>query len=129
MGWEKNEVQMVDLEKFADNKCEVCQMLMEGLKSYRDRVNPQMPLPPAISVKCVPGRSFVVKRSISTSSSSGNRVPINVVSSREQHNALQDHSAEDILGPDGLEFFVTPGNIVLFHVISLLHIAADYQIN
>jgi hypothetical protein len=109
LGWEKNEVRIADLEKFGDDGCEVCKMLMKGLKSYRDRINPQMPLPSAISVKCVPGRSFVVKRPIKRTLISNNRVPINEIASGEGGTDLQDEDAQDFLGPDGLEFFVTPG--------------------
>src|SRR5437762_12992670 len=81
MGWEKNEVQMADLEMQSDNECEVCKMLVKGLRSYRDRINAQMPLPSSFSVQCVPGRSFVVKRPVRTAPPSNSHVPINFVSS------------------------------------------------
>jgi hypothetical protein len=111
MGWEKNEVQIADLEKHRENECEVCEMLIKGLKSYRDMANPQMPLPLSISVKCVPGRSFTVKRPVKKASYSNNRDSKLLVNSasKADDSAVQAQPTQDILGPEGLEFFITPG--------------------
>ena len=116
MGWEKNEVQIADLEKHGQNDCEVCEMLIKGLRSYRDRVNPQMPLPLSMSVKCVPGRSFIVKRKVKKASYSNDRNSKLLVNSASKgdDNAVQDPPTQDILGPEGLEFFITPGEVVPF---------------
>jgi hypothetical protein len=102
MGWEKTEVRMADLEIHGVNDCEVCEMLINGLRSYRDRINPQMPLPSFISVQCVPGRSFVIKfaKVIKLASSEDDSVP-------------QGEPTQDFLEPDGLEFFIAPGELVL----------------
>ena len=110
MGWEKNEVQISDLEKHRDNDCEVCEMLIKGLRSYRDMTNPHMPLPLSMSVKCVPGRSFIVKRPVKNRDS---KLLVNSASKRDD-SAVQDQPTQDILGPEGLEFFITPGEIIPF---------------
>ena len=116
MGWEKNEVQIADLEKHRENDCEVCEMLIKGLRSYRDMTNPHMPLPLSISVKCVPGRSFIVKRPVKKASYSNNRDSKLLVNSASKgdDSAVQDQPTQDILGPEGLEFFITPGEIMPF---------------
>jgi hypothetical protein len=116
MGWEKNEVQIADLEKYRENDCEVCEMLIKGLTSYRDMTSPHMPLPLSISVKCVPGRSFIVKRPVKKASYSNNRDSKLLVNSASKGNdsAVQDQATQDILGPEGLEFFITPGEITPF---------------
>src|SRR5947209_19094151 len=111
MGWEKNEVQIADLEKHSENECEVCEMLIKGLRSYRDMANPQMPLPLSISVKCVPGRSFAVKRPVKKASYSNNgdsKLLVNSASKADD-GAVQDQPTQDLLGSEGLEFFITPG--------------------
>jgi hypothetical protein len=111
MGWESNEVQIADLEKHGENACEVCEMLIKGLSSYRDRLDPQMPLPLSISVKCVPGRSFIVRRPVKKTPHSNNRgskLLVNSASKRDD-SSMQDPPTQDILGPEGLEFFITPG--------------------
>ena len=116
MGWEKNEIQITDLEKHRENDCEVCEMLIKGLRSYRDMANPQMPLPLSISVKCVPSRSFIIKRPVKKAPYSDNRDSKLLVNSASKgdDSAVQDPSMQDILGPEGLEFFITPGEVVPF---------------
>jgi hypothetical protein len=116
MGWEKNEIQITDLEEHRENDCEVCEMLIRGLRSYRDMANPQMPLPLSISVKCVPGRSFIIKRPIKKVSYSNNRDSKLLVNpaSKGDDSAVQGLPTQDILGSEGLEFFVTPGEVVPF---------------
>jgi hypothetical protein len=116
MGWEKNEIQITDLEEHRENDCEVCEMLIRGLRSYRDMANPQMPLPLSISVKCVPGRSFIIKRPIkkvSYSNSRDSKLLVNPASKGDD-SAVQGPPTQDILGPEGLEFFITPGEVVPF---------------
>jgi hypothetical protein len=120
MGWEKDEVQISDLEKHREDDCEVCEMLIKGLRSYKDMTSPHMPLPLSISVKCVPGRSFIVKRPVKKTSYSNNRDSKLLVNSASKgdDSAVQGQSTQDILGPEGLEFFITPGEIIPFNVPS-----------
>jgi hypothetical protein len=114
MGWEKSEIQIADLEKHSENDCEVCEMLIRGLRSYRDMTNLQMPLPLSISIKCVPGRSFIIKRPVKKAPFSNNGDSKLLVNSASKGgaSAVQDPSTQDILGPEGLEFFITPGKVV-----------------
>jgi hypothetical protein len=120
MGWEKDEVQISGLEKHREDDCEVCEMLIKGLRSYKDMTSPHMPLPLSISVKCVPGRSFIVKRPVKKASYSNNRDSKLLVNSASKgdDSAVQGQSTQDILGPEGLEFFITPGEIIPFNVPS-----------
>jgi hypothetical protein len=116
MGWEKNEIQITDLEEHRENDCEVCEMLIRGLRSYRDMANPQMPLPLSISVKCVPGRSFIIKRPIKKVPYNNNRDSKLLVNTapKGDDSAVQGPPTQDILGHEGLEFFITPGEVVPF---------------
>jgi hypothetical protein len=110
MGWEKNEVQIADLEEHGANDCEVCEMLINGLRSYRDMVNPQIPLPSSVSVQCVPGRSFIIKPAEVTPS--GNNSTSIKLALSTGDSAPQGKPTQDFLEPDGLEFFITPGELV-----------------
>ncbi|PMD32736.1 HET-domain-containing protein [Hyaloscypha variabilis F] len=58
-GWEKDEVLLRDLEDVEDGSdCEVCVMLLQGLRAYRDNaMPPDTALPQSFSVRCVPGQS------------------------------------------------------------------------
>jgi hypothetical protein len=75
-----------------------------------------MPLPLSISVKCVPSRSFIIKRPVKKAAYSDNRDSKLLVNSASKgdDSAVQDPRTQDILGPEGLEFFITPGEVVPF---------------
>lgn len=101
MGWQKDNVQVADLEKAKNDSggCEVCRMVLDGFMSYRDHVGKAIPLPSSISIKCVPGRSMIVKRGV-----------IKPPSGSENGSTSQEQTSDDILGTQGLEFFIKPGN-------------------
>ncbi|KAL5325571.1 hypothetical protein ACEPPN_006699 [Leptodophora sp. 'Broadleaf-Isolate-01'] len=100
MGWQKDNVQVADLEKAKNDSggCEVCRMVLDGFMSYRDHVGKAIPLPSSISIKCVPGRSMIVKRGV-----------IKPPSGSENGSTSQEQTSDDILGTQGLEFFIKPG--------------------
>jgi hypothetical protein len=109
-GWEKKEIELADLENPHANECEVCKMMIKGLRAYRDMVIPDMPLPTSISVKCAPGHSFYVQKAVKRTSNSS-RISINATP-RRNDSEVENLQKQDIVGFDGLEFFVVPGECV-----------------
>lgn len=108
MGWRKDNIQVIDLEKIQDDpdECEVCRMIITGLKSYQDHVGRHIPLPAFISIKCTPGRSLIVKKGIGTTTISRDGNQNDMISQPQEQQ-----TPDDIIGTQGLEFFVKPGNI------------------
>jgi hypothetical protein len=103
----KDDIPFIPLEKASwengERDCQVCRMVMNRLKSYRDHVGQNILLPEFISRECVPGRSFFVKSGIKNPPYSGNK---NVNGSTSYRLSMLD----DLLGEQGLEFFVKPGD-------------------
>jgi hypothetical protein len=97
------------------NECEVCKLLIKGLQAYRDMVIPDMPLPTSISVKCAPGHSFYVQKAVKRTSNSS-RISINATP-RRNDSEVENLQKQDIVGFDGLEFFVVPGECVQSAII------------
>jgi hypothetical protein len=106
MGWRNDEIQLADLEHI-ENNCEVCIMVITGLKSYRQRVDPQALLPTSLSIKCVPGRSFEVNQAVVKATATNSRIPINFASVIE--SSQNGSTPQNVLGKGGSEFFLSPG--------------------
>ncbi len=114
---------MLDLQEVASdvNGCEVCKMVLAGLKTYQDKIGDCSPLPTSISIQCVPGRFMVVKRGAQKPS------PDSVLSGGKLQASP---SLDDILGTDGLEFFKHTGNIqssCIFHQSLIMKYARNFM--
>jgi hypothetical protein len=117
-GWEKNEVRLQDLEDVeGGSDCEVCEMLLQGLRAYRDQaMPPDTELPPSFSVKCVPGQFKFLKvqeyvepdpDTSPPTIDASKRVFGQISFSFSSSGPRKEHSA--FFGRYGLEFFVKPG--------------------
>ena len=85
--WSNNNVLFSELER-NQSECEVCYMVSAGLKQFRDEKCEGVDLPEGMNIRCNPGVSFKVVRAKSS-----------------------NDPAEDVLGEEGLEFYVEPSKL------------------
>lgn len=112
MGWRKDSSSVADMKNIQGDPegCEVCKMVIIGLKSYQTHAGHHFPLPEYISIQCTPGRSMIVKRGIK-------KTPLAFDENQNSSmSRLQEQlTSEDIVGTQGLEFYIKLGR-VHFHI-------------